>query len=139
MHVCLPGTVETAFSSSNQLQFLWLLIIATGLQLVLVIIVLICSLYSNCFCFVSPCCTIPLSSFTNHITYVLLHKIVFSYSTVSIQASSKTSMAKHLEEMIMYIAKNNCKSMILGMWEETRENVYWTIIRQKIQRIFNYQ
>ena len=45
-HSCMPAWYsETACSSTNQLQFLRLFIIAAGLRLVLVIIGLICSLY----------------------------------------------------------------------------------------------
>ena len=74
------------------------------LQLVMLIIILIYSLFPSCFCFVSTCGTMSLSILPAALLIsCLFHKIIVSYSTECNQASNKTSMAKHLEEQITFI------------------------------------
>ena len=84
-----------------QLALLWTWwFIATGLQLVILVIVLICSLFPNCLYFVSPCCTMTLSVLLAALLIsCLFHKIVVSYSTQCVtRPPTKLMMAKHLEE-----------------------------------------
>ena len=74
------------------------------LQLAMLIITLVCSLFPSCLCSVSPSGTKPLSMLlAASLISCLFYKIIVSYGTVCNQASNKTSMAKHLEKQTTFI------------------------------------